>query len=115
MNELTYSPLALLSGDGYRITTIEDEATPLAAGVPVTANYYGETILSLVFVAAVLLVGIYIGLCLTMQKRVRSLGGTTRNSWNFWKLREEAARLEDRRADEIIDQMRAAAEEYRTA
>ena len=104
------STIAILAN--YRITKIEDEQIPLAQAVSDT--YYRDTIIGLLAVGLLLIAVAYIILCCKYRKRIKELREDARPGWNWWKLRAQAAELEDRKAEVIVEDIKRAAESYMT-
>lgn len=96
----------------YRIVQIKDEITPLAQAVQ--SGYYNEMIAGMLGIGAVLILMVYIILCGKYRKRIAELQENTHTGWNWWKLRKQAAELEDKKAERIVEDIRRAAKSYMT-
>ena len=98
MSGMLYSIPVILTG--YRIVQIEDEATPLVAGM--------------LGIGVLLLLVIYFILCRKYQKRIIELQENAHPGWNWWKLRKQVTELEDKKAEGIVEDIRRAAQSYMT-
>lgn len=110
MSGMLYSVPVILAG--YKIVQIEDEATPLAQAVK--TGYYGDTVAGMLLVGLFLLMTVYIILCRKYRKRIHELWEDAHPGWNCWKLRKQAAELEDRKAEGIVEDIKRAAKSYMT-
>ena len=110
MSGMLYSVPVILAG--YKIVQIEDEATPLAQAVK--TGYYGDTVAGMLLVGLFLLMTVCIILCRKYRKRIHELREDAHPGWNCWKLRKQAAELEDRKAEGIVEDIKRAAKSYMT-
>ena len=108
MSGMLYSVPVVLTG--YRIVQIEDELTPLAQAAQ--SGYYGDMVAGMLGIGALLLIMTYIILCRKYQKRIRELKEDAHPGWNWYKLRKQAAELEDQKAEGIVEDIKRAAKSY---
>lgn len=96
---------------GYRITEIQEDAVPLAAGMQQN-TYYGDTIAVMAGIVVLLVVLAYILLCVFYRRRIHLLTEERGLGWNLWKLRKMVTDLEDEKAAEIVKGIQKSAESY---
>ena len=92
----------LLADGNYRITVIEDEQVPLAAG---GMNYFGATAGVLLLTALLLMIAVYLLLCYKYRKRISELSddNAVYRGWKHDRQKESVSELEMKRVEDLLN------------
>lgn len=93
---------SILAEVNYRITVIEDEQVPLAAG---GMKYFGATAGGMILTALLLMIAVYLLLCYKYRKRISELSddNAVYRGWKLDRLKETVSELEMKRVEDLLN------------